>query len=366
MENGGNAKVNAIFEARLNREKPTNHADLQTRERYIRDKYERRKFYDPSAFGTYRAAPSRAPAPASQQPQEIALPALRTGPAGPPSDVAQRRIEERRRRNKGLSPKEGDKPLRRVGSSDSAKEGKSKKSSRKGKSQGSSAGNLSQSSSVDLLDFGSDPAPAPAPSSNANTDLFGFIEPSQTATRTPSETFGSSFFKDANAGDNKKKSTAAADIMALYGGGSSNQGAGNANGYGQQPQQQQNFYNGGAPNSMNAMTNQMGQMNLNGRQQQQQQWTPQQQQQMMMMQQQQMMMMMQQQQQQGQANGNYGNFNPQMMNGGFNPQMMNNNMMMAGNNGYGGQMAAMGGNAGGRAPQKEDPFASLGGRNTFR
>ena len=53
MENGGNAKVNAIFEANLassGRPKPTNLADGPTRERFIRDKYERRKFYDPSAY----------------------------------------------------------------------------------------------------------------------------------------------------------------------------------------------------------------------------------------------------------------------------------------------------------------------------
>eukprot|EP00536_Pseudo-nitzschia_multiseries_P008269 jgi/Psemu1/197646/e_gw1.208.69.1 len=53
MENGGNAKINAIFEARLadaGRTKPSHLADGPTRERYIRDKYERRKFYDPNGF----------------------------------------------------------------------------------------------------------------------------------------------------------------------------------------------------------------------------------------------------------------------------------------------------------------------------
>ena len=366
MENGGNAKVNAIFEAHLNREKPTNHADLQTRERYIRDKYERRKFYDPSAFGTYRASSAPAPPPSSsraaaQQPQEIALPALRTGPVGPPSDVAQRRIQERRRRTQGLSPKNGgggsgEKPLRRVGSSES-KEGGKKKSSRKPKSQGSTG--VTQSSSIDLLDFSEPPASAPAPStSNSATDLFGFIAeaPAQSApARTPSETFGNSFYSGSK--DQKGKSSAAADIMALYGG-NSNHSNGNANAFGQQ----QHY---GGQNGMNAMMNQMGRMDLNhNNSNQQQQWTPQQQQQMMMMQQQQQMMMMMQQ---GQVN-----FNPQMMNGAFNPQMMNgNNMMMAQQHqqpqqtsGFGGQMA-MGGNAG-RSAQKEDPFASLGGRNTFR
>jgi len=50
MENGGNGKVNAIFEAFLNVAKPTQSANGQVRERFVRDKYERRKYYDPSAF----------------------------------------------------------------------------------------------------------------------------------------------------------------------------------------------------------------------------------------------------------------------------------------------------------------------------
>lgn len=363
MENGGNAKVNAIFEANLNKDKPTNHADLQTRERYIRDKYERRKFYNPSVFGSYRAAaPPAPPARASQQPQEISLPALRPGPVGPPSDVAQRRIQERRRRNQssGSSSSSPEKNVRRVNSSDGGK----KKGSRKVKSQGSNVSGVSQSSSVDLLDF-SDPPPAsaPAPMADESADLFGDFS-------TPSETFGNSFIGGDKPGHKEEKGNpkgnAAVDIMALYGsggGGSNHQSNGNS-GFGQQ----QNFYNGNGggynqgQNGMNAMTNQMGPMDLSGRGvQQQPMMTPQQQQQHMMMmqqqqQQQQMMMMMQQ-----------GQGMPQNM-ASFNPQMMNGNMMMGqaqAGNGFGGQMAAMG-NGGGRAPQKEDPFASLGGRNTFR
>mmetsp|Transcript_3499 Transcript_3499/g.6962 ORF Transcript_3499/g.6962 Transcript_3499/m.6962 type:complete len:437 (-) Transcript_3499:51-1361(-) len=349
MENGGNAKVNAIFEANLNRDKPTNHADLQTRERYIRDKYERRKFYDPSAFGSYRAAAPVAPprSAAQQQPQEISLPALRPGPVGPPSDVAQRRIQERRRRNQssgGSSTPSPDKNLRRVNSS----EGK-KKPSRKVKPQSSNTSSISQSSSIDLLDF-SDPPPAPAPAPAKSSDLFGDFS-------TPSETFGNSFFGGDKPGHtNEKKSSAAADIMALYGaggGGGGNQQSHGSNGF---------FNSGGMPqgrNGMNAMTNQMGQMDLSGRGVQQPMMTPQQQQQMMMMQQQQQMMMMMQQQGQGMPQNNMG---------GFNPQVMNGNMMMGQappGNGFGGQMAAMG-TGGGRPQQKEDPFASLGGRNTFR
>lgn len=70
MENGGNAKVNAIFEANLNNPgtKPTAGASGPVRERFIRDKYERRKYYDPSVLEDYvssvPASPTRS-APAS-------------------------------------------------------------------------------------------------------------------------------------------------------------------------------------------------------------------------------------------------------------------------------------------------------------
>ncbi len=55
MENGGNGKVNAIFEAHLNNPaaKPTTGASGPVRERYIRDKYERRKYFDPSVMQSY-------------------------------------------------------------------------------------------------------------------------------------------------------------------------------------------------------------------------------------------------------------------------------------------------------------------------
>lgn len=46
MENGGNKIVNSIFEAIPPPNKPTTMADGRTRERYIRDKYERRKYFD--------------------------------------------------------------------------------------------------------------------------------------------------------------------------------------------------------------------------------------------------------------------------------------------------------------------------------
>ncbi|KAL3760119.1 hypothetical protein ACHAWU_002190 [Discostella pseudostelligera] len=94
MENGGNQKVNAIFEAHLNVPKPTNSASGPVRERFIRDKYERRKFYDPNAF-------ARVSQMESQQEEEEVVSAVqrRLATSRAPSDAARRRVEERATRN---------------------------------------------------------------------------------------------------------------------------------------------------------------------------------------------------------------------------------------------------------------------------
>ncbi|KAL3906663.1 MAG: hypothetical protein SGARI_003899, partial [Bacillariaceae sp.] len=94
---GDNAKVNAIFEAKLGqsgRSKPTHLADGPTRERYIRDKYERRKFYDPAGFhGDYSQ-----PLPASSGGGGGAAGG---GPRpGAPSDIARQRVANRQARMK--------------------------------------------------------------------------------------------------------------------------------------------------------------------------------------------------------------------------------------------------------------------------
>jgi hypothetical protein len=370
MENGGNQKVNAIFEAHLSVEKPTNHADLQTRERYVRDKYERRKFYDPAAFST---APSRPAARPARPQKEISLPALRTAPVGAPSEVAQRRIEERRLRNQGISPKEGEKTLRRVGSSSGPDSSSpSKKKSSRSKKNGSNA-----SSSVDLLDFGNTPSPQAASAAPPADDLFGFLktEDPKAAAKAGGQVFDS--FASTTALDgisgSPRKGSAAADIMALYssgGGGNANRapsngfgGPGNNNGY---PNGGGMPANGGG-NMLNARMQKMNlnQQSMSNNQQRSNTMTPQQQQMMMMQQQQQMMMMMQQQQRMGQQNGNF--MPPQQQQqqqhqgfGGMNG--------MAQNDGFGGQM--MGGGMGQQqqatTSKKEDPFASLGGRNFFR
>lgn len=97
MENGGNAKVNAIFEARLSVNKPTQMATGPIRERFIRDKYERRKFYDPNAF-------ERVSQMQAAQEQEKVVSGVQRRLAGgsrKPSDAARKRVEERAARGGG-------------------------------------------------------------------------------------------------------------------------------------------------------------------------------------------------------------------------------------------------------------------------
>jgi len=99
MENGGNAKVNAVFEANLaqsGRTRPTTHADGPIRERFIRDKYERRKFYDPAGFAiehfpTTTSASHDVPDGGGFASQS---------PPGAPSDIARRRVASRQSRMK--------------------------------------------------------------------------------------------------------------------------------------------------------------------------------------------------------------------------------------------------------------------------
>jgi len=98
MENGGNAKVNAIFEAKLaqsGKTKPTNLADGPTRERYIRDKYERRKFYDPAGF----AIETGSAITASRNVSDAGNFESQSRP-GAPSDTARRRVANRQARMK--------------------------------------------------------------------------------------------------------------------------------------------------------------------------------------------------------------------------------------------------------------------------
>ena len=109
MENGGNQKVNAIFEARLSVAKPTNAASGPVRERFIRDKYERRKFYDPDAF-------ERVSQMESEREQEEVVSGVQrrlaaSSQSRKPSDAARRRVEERASRG-GASARGGTRAVK--------------------------------------------------------------------------------------------------------------------------------------------------------------------------------------------------------------------------------------------------------------
>lgn len=97
MENGGNAKVNAIFEANLDNPsaKPTAGASGPVRERFIRDKYERRKYYNPIVLQNYTntMAPSSSSAAA---PSPSSSTAVVSSARRSPSEVAKLRAQARR------------------------------------------------------------------------------------------------------------------------------------------------------------------------------------------------------------------------------------------------------------------------------
>jgi hypothetical protein len=370
MESGGNAKVNVIFEAGLARsgaKKPTNHAEGPERERFIRDKYERRKYYDSNAYNNL-PAPSAAPSASTQR------------SAGPVSDVARQRQESRLLR-KAQSAVTDTRPA--VTRPEARSRSPPKSTSAAPRSSSPKRGNLSPprtrgirrtasnkngrvSAPVvpapkidvedveDLLDLSS---PNPVPGAQPQHDLFNFlVQDATTVVEDPQP---------------KRTTSNAQEILDLYNRGTPSQGNfgnfDNAFGNMQQQQQQQ---------PMSAMTNAMGQMNfqnLNMTPQQQQQ----QQQQMMMYQQQQQQQMMMQQQQQQQM----------MMQQQQSGMMMNNNNMMMNNNNNNNGMQNSGfggGSMGGgppvssfqpqqqqsnkkqqQQPKKEDPFAQFG-MNVFR
>jgi hypothetical protein len=97
MENGGNAKVNAIFEANLDNPsvKPTTGASGPVRERFIRDKYERRKYYNPIVLQNYNSLAPSSSAP-SAAPSQSSSAAVVSSARRSPSEVAKLRAQARR------------------------------------------------------------------------------------------------------------------------------------------------------------------------------------------------------------------------------------------------------------------------------
>jgi stromal membrane-associated protein len=400
MENGGNAKVNAVFEANLARSgaaKPTNLADGPTRERFIRDKYERRKYYDAAAFGNLPT-----PSPTANRTSTSAP----SSAVGPPSEAARQRMEARRLK-KSQSADTADTQSHAIANTAPPKRATSSVGTSRGTRRPVKHPTAPAPSSapiqMDLLDLLSDPAPthAPAPSSNNfnasfhesfvvdtsgnsnTTDLFDFnpqppsgrsTESSRNRSRSPPPRSRSKEGKP-----NNPRTTSSQDILSLYGPSSSssqqqpqtsnvvnnrqsmNGMQGNNSSFNNMNPQSNSMgmiggtncgaanpnimgvTNNGNNNHISNMTAMMGSMNFqngnNMQSQQHQQMTPQQvmmyQQQMMMQQQQQRMMMMQQQQQNQQQNSRNGMGNPMMM--ASQQSNSNGNPMMGHAQGFGAQ-----------------------------
>lgn len=102
MENGGNSKVNLIYEARLANlgTKIQSGADGRTRERYIRDKYERRKYYDPSVAQNEEEEESSS---SEEEEEEEETPPVRSASRSK-SEVARRRAQARGQQTARLKP----------------------------------------------------------------------------------------------------------------------------------------------------------------------------------------------------------------------------------------------------------------------
>lgn len=420
MEEGGNAKINAIFEANLarsGRTKPTNLADGPTRERYIRDKYERRKFYDPAGFSFN----SGSAAPVAGGTTGAGCSEVQVRP-GAPSDIARRRVANRQAKMK--PPNVATREARTVRTTKVAQ------------------APVSAPVDFDLLDFGSPTTTTPAPATNARGGGDVFSSPLVPAAAAPTNQVTQGALKNAIPPPPKsapqattpatlaeelmknpapvatKTTTSNDDILALFGSPKPKQNQPQS-GFGMQAMNQMGPGGGFNANSMTSMNGMMPQqhVNMNAFGNRQNMMTQQQHQQMMMMQnnnnvnnmmpnsnqamanqmmqqqmmmQRQMMMMKQQQQMQNQFQmNNAGAMNNTNM---FNsPNGMNNSMgRMANNNNHmnsaikGMQNMNMGNNIassqssddggfgtpmGGSSQQqtmKDDAFSSLGGMNAFR
>eukprot|EP00986_Skeletonema_menzelii_P010941 scaffold5472_cov146-Skeletonema_menzelii.AAC.16 len=372
MENGGNAKVNAIFEAHLNVNKPNNSASGPVRERFIRDKYERRKFYDPRAFET-----SAQMSNGGGQEEEAVIAGVQRRLASnrTPSDAARRRVEERAARNRSGG---------KVGSS-------SPRRSKPAKAK-APVPVAAPEPVADLLDFGDFNSVEAASSFGQTNDIPTPTSTTAVAASLPAaptvappappaaavDMFANMTSPVQNAAPAatqqqqhpEKKTMSNADILSMFNtpstqhnpmqqnmfpmqmaggmGGGNSMGMMNANNnnMGMMNQQQMGMNNMGMGGNMNqtmGMQNGMGQMN-------QQQQQPMGMNNMMAGNNMNQMMMMQQQQQQNQMQ--------QMNMMGGNNMMMPGGGMMQGGNQFGSQM--------GQAQQKRGGSTYLGKRLTSR
>lgn len=268
MENGGNKKVNAIWEANLAQaggQKPLSGADLNTRERYIRDKYERRKFYDHQALINYQ----------NSEPSMDELVGSRNrdddfANFGPPpdvevSDTARQRAEKKKKSTLSSSTRSSEAPPR----SKSGDGGK-----RRVKKQPAAAAPAAEPE-VDLLDLGGDAGgDTGAPPGNNNnsgfTDFFGTdtnnsaqsLQPTHDAPRRQRSKNSRSRAHSRDGARTKSKTpdresrrkSQQQDILSMY----------NTAGQGFGARQSSGGNNNS--NMMASMMNQMNNMNLNAQQ----------------------------------------------------------------------------------------------------
>jgi len=111
MENGGNKKVNLIFEGKLKNfgslnTKPSAGADGRTRERFIRDKYERRKYFDASALQKAEEESSSSEEESEEEEVVVKKKSGKVVPIRAPSDAARQRAESRKARLNAYRAKE--------------------------------------------------------------------------------------------------------------------------------------------------------------------------------------------------------------------------------------------------------------------
>jgi hypothetical protein len=204
MENGGNAKVNTIFEANLassGRSKPTTRADGPTRERFIRDKYERRKFFNPSGYSMAGNSGRGAAPDASRSANSSA------NRPGAPSEIARQRVASRQARMKTPHSQMESNPPRRP--------------QPKAFQAPASAPVV-----MDLLDFGAaDPSPASAPAPAVSSNDPFAAAPAPTQLKAPpkplafpqqTDSSNQSTPSPAPVAAGKPQGNSTASIMALF------------------------------------------------------------------------------------------------------------------------------------------------------
>lgn len=243
MENGGNKKVNAIFESKLgpysDAKKPTTGASGPERERFIRDKYERRKYFDSSVLQRYYEEASDEDSE-SEEEEPSRKPTRQTkAVVRAPSDAARRRAEARRSRQEATQSA-----------------GASRKVAAPKRPVASRPPAPAPAPEVDLLNFDAVPAapdpplepPEPSPTASPKLDLFANMSISNGEVQNASDAATSAVQQKMISDQRKSKND---EILAMF------------NTPHQQQPQQQGFGDFGAfNNNVGAVAN-PGMQNMN-------------------------------------------------------------------------------------------------------